>query len=73
VKVALQLEKLLDRSLRRRVDAPFREGKFRRVAEYVHMAIAGAARNFEIHRGASGAGDPCLHRLRRARGGTDPT
>jgi hypothetical protein len=73
VKVTLQLEQLIDRSLRRRVDALFREWKFRRVPEHVHVAVTGAARHIEIDggapRGASGGAD--LHRPCHARGRPD--
>ncbi len=63
VKVALELEQLLDGSLRRRVDALFCKWKLRRVAKHVDVAIAGAARHIEIDCGAAGSayGDPCPH------------
>jgi hypothetical protein len=74
-KVALQFEQLLDRSLRRRIDAFFREWKRCRVAEYVHVATASPARDIEIDRGApAGANrNPRPHRPRRARRGTHLT
>jgi hypothetical protein len=75
VQVALQLEQLFDGSLRRRVDALFRKWKLRRVAKHVDVAIAGAARDIEIDRGAadSACGDPCPHHPGCARGGTRVT
>ena len=57
VKVALEFEQLLYRSLRGRIDAPFCKGKRGRIAEHVHVAIARAARDSEINRGAAGGGD----------------
>lgn len=74
VKVALEFEQLLYRSLRGRVDAPFRKGKRGRIAEHVYVAIARAARDSEIDRGAAGGGNRGSrpHHPGGASGGTRP-
>jgi hypothetical protein len=48
-KRAMQRQKLVDRGPRWRIGAAGGEGKYRSFAEYVHMAVAGAARYVECH------------------------
>src|SRR5262249_44978952 len=58
---SLQRTQIVDRRRGRRVDALGREGKFRRIAEDVHVTVAGAARHVEIDRRPDRRRRPALH------------